>query len=38
MDEVYEPKKGFEDLFAELLEEYRASAGRNADEVGIQGL
>ena len=23
MDEIYEPKKGFEDLFADLLEEFK---------------
>ena len=28
MDEIYEPKKGFEDLFAALLEEYKREVHR----------
>ena len=28
MDEIYQPKKGFEDLFAALLEEYKREVQR----------
>ena len=28
MDEIYEPKKGFEDLFVALLEEYKREVQR----------
>ena len=33
MDEIYEPKKGFEDLFIDLLEEYKREIEAVSDAI-----
>ena len=36
MDEIYEPKKGFDDLFAALLEEYKREIQTVSDIIAKQ--
>ena len=36
MDEIYVPKKGFEDLFAALLEEYKREIQTVSDAIAKQ--
>ena len=36
MDEIYEPKKGFEDLFVDLLAEYKREIEAVSDAIARQ--